>query len=494
MSNGFDFPPDQPVQHSDPPEGPIDFFRELQPSRRLTDDAVVVIPGIMGSELVHTTSGKRLWGLEPRALTRFWMAPWDRISPLCVTHENANAVKPTRLLQWPIVSPVLGGFEPYTYLVRGVRQVVRHPSAVLEFPYDWRLSVAYNATRLAEAVDVHVRNWRVRSRRPDAQVKLVAHSMGGLICQAMASIPGAYERVSATITLGTPFEGAAETAIILGTGEGKTLPAERLRRLAITMPGVYDLLAVYRSVDMGDDVRELTPADVGAIGGDVENAARALDRRRKDNRCTMVNHMAFVGINQPTVCSVSIDNGCVSGLSHTFGVDRDSELLRHDSGVPKRFLSDGDGTVPRNSALPVLSAQVTAMPQQHGPMVRSDDVIEYVKHGVVYGVPDSRARLGADESTTSLSESGLGLQVPDVISLGAPFTVAVSGVASKNDIRCKVENVETRDIVARPMASTQDGRIIIPMAARDPGIYRLSVAGGSTSAVSQTFLVVDGHV
>src|SRR5271163_1437216 len=35
-------------------------------------DAVIVIPGIMGSELVDAETGDVLWGLSPRSYLRFW--------------------------------------------------------------------------------------------------------------------------------------------------------------------------------------------------------------------------------------------------------------------------------------------------------------------------------------------------------------------------------------------------------------------------------------
>src|SRR5262249_57276154 len=114
------------------------------------------------------------------------------------------------------------------------------------------------------------RQEQARAVRPDGRpgrLVLVAHSMGGLVVRAMAAIPGAMDRVRAVVTLGTPFEGAAKAAVILNSGRGGPvpLPRRRMRRLAATMPGVHELLPTYRSVDDGDDVRRLTPADVAGL-------------------------------------------------------------------------------------------------------------------------------------------------------------------------------------------------------------------------------------
>ena len=38
----------------------------MQPGRLPTNDAVILIPGIMGSELIEADSGRVLWGLASR--------------------------------------------------------------------------------------------------------------------------------------------------------------------------------------------------------------------------------------------------------------------------------------------------------------------------------------------------------------------------------------------------------------------------------------------
>jgi hypothetical protein len=59
--------------------------------------------------------------------------------------------------------------------------------------------------------------------------------------------------VRATVTLGTPFFGASKAVLLLGSGRGSPvpLPRARVRRLAVTLPGVYDLLPSYRCVSDG---------------------------------------------------------------------------------------------------------------------------------------------------------------------------------------------------------------------------------------------------
>jgi hypothetical protein len=64
--------------------------------------------------------------------------------------------------------------------------------------------------------------------------------MGGLLTR---TLPNDLD-IRATVTLATPFDGAAKAALILNTGRGTPLllPRERLRAMAKTLPGLHDLL------------------------------------------------------------------------------------------------------------------------------------------------------------------------------------------------------------------------------------------------------------
>jgi hypothetical protein len=95
------------------------------------------------------------------------------VEPLAVTDAercgDTSRVKPVGLLKFPAYLPGLTGLEPCTGMVRELRGVVRHPSAVAEFAYDWWLPVKSNAAVLADAFDAHLEYWRMRGDRPDAR-------------------------------------------------------------------------------------------------------------------------------------------------------------------------------------------------------------------------------------------------------------------------------------------------------------------------------------
>lgn len=206
-------------------------------------DAVVVIPGIMGSVLVDTATKRTLWGLNHIG---WYSRAWSTGSSLRdLADLEPGRIKPRGLLRFPAWAP-LGYFEPYDRLVRHLKEMV-HPRAVCEFAYDWRLPVLHNARLLARAAHGHLATWRadpaherlgvLQADPSPARLVLVAHSMGGLLTRALplvegtedehGEIPTVTEDIRATITLGTPFRGAAKAATVLANGRG--LLARRVR-------------------------------------------------------------------------------------------------------------------------------------------------------------------------------------------------------------------------------------------------------------------------
>ncbi|TQC47405.1 hypothetical protein EEB14_20860 [Rhodococcus sp. WS4] len=481
MSDEWEFPDADTAPVEVFPMEKLSFPDAVHLSTPAIEDAVVIIPGIMGTELIDTTTGKLLWGLHPGLLARMWTARAKALAPLAVDPPDRppRRIRPGRLVRVPVFAPTWGGAEPYARLAATLRALVRHPSAILEFGYDWRLPVRHNAALLAEAVEGHVRAWRIRSGNPDARVHLVAHSMGGLLCQALAAIPGATDDVGTTITLGTPFRGAAKAAVMIGTGEGTALPARRLREVAVTMPGLYDLLPTYRCVDEGGTVRALTAGDVAAFGGRGDLAAAAFADREALASVPIPEHRALIGVEQPTVCSLGFKDGRVEGLSHTFTLGDDGEVLRHPNGVVQRFAGRGDGTVPRTSAQPLHMDDPAPLPQQHGPIARVDEARAFV-----------RDRLLHSPTGPWLGAGDLGIDPPDVVAVGTEFEIGITGVDGPHDIGTTLVAVETGTIVDAPHAQWRDGRLVVPTTVDQAGLYRIEVAGGGMSPVSQMVLAV----
>ncbi|MFJ9729548.1 esterase/lipase family protein [Streptomyces sp. NPDC101209] len=447
---------------------------EPVPVPRKCRDAVIVVPGIMGSELVDTATGAVLWGV---ADPRWYVSAWtfgDSLKKLAVHSPDpateARRIKARRLLQFPAFMPVLAGLEPYTELLNGLRSILPHPDALLEFAYDWRLPAAYNARLLAEAVDTTLSHWRrfAASRGPDgsaARAVIIAHSMGGLVVREMARIPGALDHVRSVITLGTPFQGTLDAVEML-VGERRApfpLPRKRLRRLAQTLPAVRDMLPTYPCVDEAGRLRELTAADLG------------LDTLEESGQpaAQLPGHICVVGLGQPTHQSLTVNSGQFRLHRYLLepgagGAGTDCEYVDHT----------GDGTVYRCSA-EQEGAEHHFIHQAHGALARCKETVNQVT-GVL------TRRLGP-----SLGGARIGLDAPDTVARGETFTVRLTG-QDATGASCVITDIASGRTEPRPRlrADPGGGRLGSARLTR-PGLYYIRAVGGGGSSVSRMLLVPD---
>jgi hypothetical protein len=444
-------------------------------------DAVIVVPGIMGSELVDAASGRTLWGLADAGWYASAWTTGGSFGTLAVTDEDragGGRIKATRLLRFPAFAPVLRGFEPYTALLRQVRRVTRNPAAVLEFPYDWRLSIDHNARMLAAAADQHLASWRAHpDGHRDARLVFVAHSMGGLVASYLTGVLGWADAVRVVVTLGTPFYGAAKSVELLSTGRGAPLPMprRRLRALAATLPGLYDLLPSYRCVDEGTSARRLVAGDVDSIGGDGILAAEALDRRERLLAAaarSAIRVSSLVGVEQGTAQSLVIADGVAEARAYTLQPDPAG------GGGLVRVDRRGDGTVYREAAsLP--GVEPLHLPQTHGALAAKAEGIAHAC-AVVTGV---------EKGPWLAAEVELGLGLPDLVELGQPVEVEVSGCDDPAAVTCRVTDAQDGRAVAQPLLVRRDGRLTTRFVPRRPGLYRVETKAGGLSAVSELVLV-----
>jgi pimeloyl-ACP methyl ester carboxylesterase len=432
-------------------------------------DAVIMIPGIMGSELVDSATGDVLWGLSPRSYLRFWANRYgfDRLRVTDQEREGKTGrIKATQLLRFPVASPIFGGFEPYTRLAARIRSSLIHPDALYEFAYDWRLPVAFNAARLGDAVEAHMRRWRLhRMGSKDASVVLVAHSMGGLVARCFTGTMGGASVVRQTVTLGTPFFGAVKAAYLLNAGRGAPvpLPRARLRELALTLPGVHDLLPSYRCVDDARG-RSLTPADVADLGGDRELAEASFGMQRTLARLGTDGLRTIVGVEQPTMQSMRLVRGVVVPQRHIVedGVQTDHR---------------GDGTVYLEAALGGVQP-VSYLPQSHAGLSRAPEAIAAIVAVL------TRQRLGPPMGAT-----GAGLDVPDLAVVGERCEARITALDDAVPT-CRVVDADTGEQVAAPVPVRRDGHLLVTMRLLAAGVYRVEVKTGGYSAVTALIMAL----
>lgn len=443
----------------------------------MTTDAIVVVPGIMGSVLRDAATREIVWGMQdPRLYVDAWVTGRS-LERLALTDDEREGrtgrIVPDGVLTIAAWCPLLQGFEPYDRLVRRLDQVA-HPDSIRAFGYDWRLSIEHNGRALEKAALDHLERWRRHPLgTPDARLILIAHSMGGLVARWFTHVLGGAQHVRTTVTLGTPFHGSVKAAIMIAEGSGAPapLPKRRLRQMARTMPGLHDLLPFYPCVDEGDSARRLDAADVAAFGGDRELAIDAIARHERlalDDEPG--ERRLIVGTTQPTWQSLTLDAGTVTGQHYEMRVTENGGVIRVDRA--------GDGTVYRGSA-GAFGLSARAIGQTHGALARTKESIDQI-HDIVLG-DEMGPPLGA--------EGGIGLDIGDLVEVGRPATIRLTGI-EPTAVGITVHDVADGHEIASPSPYIADGEVRADAYFAQPGLYRVSVHAGAASPVTQQILVI----
>jgi Lecithin:cholesterol acyltransferase len=422
-------------------------------------DAIVVVPGILGSELLR--GDELIWGAQPK------VAAAGLISGRLFDDLRGD-LRPGGLIRIPTYLPAIGRFDPYQRLTRAMRDLAADEAALLEFPYDWRQPVADTASVLAAAASEHLDRWRRHPRgSSEAQLSFVCHSMGGLVARHSAEVLADRSRIRQIITLGTPFGGSVKAVRALA--DGRVLPAgilaQKLRRLARELPAVYDLLPRYPAVATSAGIRRPTAEDFASVGATAELTARAgaartrLEEAFAANGTTSYPVAALVGVSQPTLQSFHITEAGVDYLEHIDGQDW-----------------KGDGTVYLGAAYPAGQMLQAPIPLQHGALANSTEGIEYVRHILL-----ARA-LGPPMG------EGIGIAVPDAVLTGEPFDVRITAPVLAS-VSCSYDEAGVSTGIGVPVRRRGD-HLVATIVMHRPGLYTINASGGGFSSVRDDLLVL----
>lgn len=448
-------------------------------------DMIVIVPGVMGSRLIDTETRKTVWGVGRIGALKVagnvldkWAA--GRLADLVVTeeerHGSTKRLAPDGLIKEPVWGPTFRMNFGYRQLADELGGLVLHPDALLEFGYDWRLSVEHNGRLLAEAIDQHLGEWRQhpalagwrRSRRDAAEprVVIVAHSMGGLVAQAAGLHAGALDSVRRVITIGTPFRGSVDAVTMLNSGRSSVgLPVEHARELAVTLPGLHDLLPTYRCLLTGDDLVALVPETVAALGGDSELARESFARHARLASVRLPGLINLAGTHQPTDICFRVDAGVVHAKRHGYERDEAGELAR--DAVTGQFIPmklHGDGTVQWQSA---RLGDATSYAQKHGALQATRSLIRNIQAQI-----EGRT-LGEGLG----GRAGIGVELPEYAPVGTVTTARVSGARAAGDFSCVVKDLDGA-VLEYPSARRDGDDYVLDITLDKPGIHMVEVSNG----------------
>jgi hypothetical protein len=216
--------------------------------------AVIVLPGIVGSNL--QLDGRRIW-LGLGFINGLAKLAWDPATPTRVQPDG----------------PVSGTYEKLIEFLGDTHEVI-------PFAYDWRRPIEDEARRLADAVEAAL-DARAATGQP---VRLLAHSMGGLVARTLQlERPATWQRLMAVdgarlVMLGTPNSGSwAPMQVLSGDDNfgnalvafGSLFDNAGARRIMAGMPGFIQLQAALldpaQGLDRAASWQKLADDDIAAL-------------------------------------------------------------------------------------------------------------------------------------------------------------------------------------------------------------------------------------
>jgi pimeloyl-ACP methyl ester carboxylesterase len=250
---------------------------------------IIVIPGILGSELVHQKSGDLAWPAIFKTTEHGLALP---LSPDPAT--NRDDLRAGKIIERLKFARVLPEVHVYRGLLDALRKYGGYREADWDVPpadgdqdtfyvfsYDWR----YDNVETARALIRRIEALKQRLNRPDLRFNIVAHSMGGLVARYAAMYGDAdlpadgsppvptwagAKHIRRIVMLGVPNEGSMDAFATILRGYSLTeglRPRLRLfsslsREVAFSCPSVYQLLPHAHSTHFIDENLQALQVDL----------------------------------------------------------------------------------------------------------------------------------------------------------------------------------------------------------------------------------------
>jgi pimeloyl-ACP methyl ester carboxylesterase len=371
---------------------------------------VVVLPGIMGSELAvnHKSAAYNLW-----------------LDILRISLEGLDKLK----LNGAGVRPFESGYEVSAtglllkYYGEAMMTLGRNWN-VRAFPYDWRLNLETEALALLKFI---------RSEFAGQPVSIVAHSMGGLLARSLWRLAPEADSgeplVTRLVMLGTPNYGSFEVPLILaGIQEtvkqlvwlthpflsvlNRTEGRRRLLGVLSTFPGIYQMLP--RRGEGAEALRSasaFSSVNSSVIQAHLDRGVKFLDSLEVASDPGRMNYIAGYGFE--TI--VGVDTALpLDRLGSYWASDAGDGKVPHElgllRGIPRYFVQAAHGDLAANeSVLRALddlleSGDTNLLPKT----VPTDRAMEIARRPIEPNEAEERQRAAATREWVERSQADRG--------------------------------------------------------------------------------------
>ncbi len=327
-------------KHSASPED-LTFVEGFSPKRGSKRQPVVIVPGVMGSEL--WLGNEKVW---PDVRTLFKNPDLIKLTP-------DSQLEPRGLLSDVVVVPNFLKLDQYSRLSDYLQESMGYERGkdLLEFAYDWRRDLRDSAKRMAEAID----SWAV-----EPPITIIAHSMGSLVSRYYIERLGGLHKIGRLIVIGGPHAGAPSMFTQLAT-KVDFLPfgllGDKLRDLVSSFDSVYSLLPADLVVTDQDgksfgilDDETWLPEHL------LPKLRNAREFRRELGTRSSVPTISIFGYGLNTLTRVHVQR------------DHDGRW-----SMFRTVKESGDDTVPESSAI-LEGSEIHPVQQHHGALYVDNDV------------------------------------------------------------------------------------------------------------------------
>ena len=461
-------------------------------------DMVVILPGITGSVLQK--DGKDLWAVSGQAIWQILRNADLSIQDLKLVQDDPEAeslgdgIRATRLVEDAHLIPGLVKIDGYTKTSRlftdnfdvtvgNIYEDADDKAAnFYHFPYDWRRDNRASARLLKKLVDKRLKCWREASGATDAKVILLAHSMGGLVSRYYLEVLEGWRDCRALFTFGTPYRGSVNAVNFLANGYKKLFLD--LTEVMRSLTSIYQLLPIYEMVNIGGEYKRIAEAD-NLPNIVQERAQNALAFHREIEAAVSVHRndemyrnsfttVAIAGIQQPTLQSAQLLNGQLTVSEQL------PKILQN-----RPDLSDGDGTVPQVSAIPIElsnSFNNSFIAELHGSLQNQSQILE-----------DLRNRLELsqfDLGTVRALQTAISLAVEDLYLANEAIILRARVISTPGLITGKLKAEITSISEQRPALNLyfeeREQEWVLAIDDLPPGLYRVKVQTEDSSAQAPT--------
>ncbi len=455
-------------------------------------DLIILLPGITGSILQK--DGKDLWAVSGQALWQVLTQSGKTINNLKLDQDDPEAeslgdgIRATAIMQDTHLIPGFWKIDGYTQTARLITDnfnVIKgdiykdsddKAANFYEFPYDWRRDNRANAHILKKLIDKRLKCWRENSGAADAKVILMAHSMGGLLSRYYLEVLEGWQDSRALFTFGTPYRGSLKAIDFLANGY-KQLFLD-LTEVMRSLTSIYQLLPIYKAININGEYYRVAEADnlpnvdkfkaQDALKFHREIEA-AVDQHLKDERYLHAfTTVPISGVYQPTLQSATLIDGKLTASEDL------PDILKN-----RLDLGDGDGTVPKVSAIPIERSQELDnffIAEQHGGLQNQAQVLDSLLNTLrisQYTLADVRA-----------PEAAISLSLDDLYLKHEPTTMRarlVNSPDSATTLKADIEAVSGDRPPIRLNFAEQENEWVLTVDNLPAGLYRVRVHTESTS-------------